>query len=163
MPVTTLQKSSALSIDPTGFTPLKYIPDRPAQFFAWRTDGSCISQNIETKDRDSYLEVLHGFLEKAQTGEITRLLLRCQWGTLMQCDFGKDGYDLYFDACTSQSGYVYQYLPQESCEGDWELLCEILLYFLWFYKKQRGTKWKYVRKELASDHMRFQDGMLCNE
>lgn len=157
-----VEKGSVLSIDPEGFTPLKYIPDRPAQFFAWCTDESCTSQNIETKDRDSYPEVLHGFLEKAQAGEITRLLLRCQGCTLMQCDFGKDGYDLYFDAGTSQSGYVYRYLPEESREGDWELLFEILLYFLQFYKKQRGTKWKYIRKELASAQMRYQGGMLCN-
>lgn len=144
-----VEKESIFSIDPTGFTPLKYIPYRPAQVFAWHPDGSRTSRNIETKDWDSYPEILRDLLEKAQAGEITRLLLRCQAGKIMQCDFRADGCDLYFDACTSQSGYVYWYRPGEGQERDWQLLYDILLYFLRFYKKQKGTKWKYVQKELT--------------
>ena len=53
------------------------------------------------------------------------------------------------DARTSQSGYVYRYCPEEGREKDWRLLYDILLYFLRFYKKQKGTKWKYVQKELT--------------
>lgn len=35
---------------------------------------------------------------------LTALLLRCQGATIMQCDIREGGYDLYFDARTSQSG-----------------------------------------------------------
>ena len=80
----------------------------------------------------------------------------------MQCDFREGDWDLYFDARTSQSGYVYHYLPEEGREGDWEELHNILLDFLRCYKKKKGTKWKYVRKALASDNMRFQNGMICH-
>ena len=155
------EEGRILSIDTTGFTPLKYIPSRPAQIFAWRPDGSRFSQTIETKDRDSYPEILQSLLTRAQAGEFTSLLLRCQGATIMQCDIREGGYDLYFDARTSQSGYVHRYLPEEGREGDWEALCGLLLHFLRFYKKPRGTKWKYVRKVLASDNMRFVNGMIC--
>lgn len=157
------EKGSVLSIDTAGFTPLKYIPGRPAQVFAWMPDGSRTSQNIETKDRDGYPEILTDLLAKAEAGEITRLLLRCQQATIMQCDFEDGRFDLYFDARTSQSGYVYRYLPEEGKAGDWQALYDILLYFLRFYKKPRGTKWKYLRKALASDNMRFQNGMICGD
>lgn len=158
-----VEKGSVLSIDSSGFTPLKYIPGRPAQIFAWHVDGSRTSQNIETQDRDSYPEILEGLLKKARGEEFTRMLLRCQEATIMQCDFREGGYEVYFDARTSQSGYVYRYLAEEGREGDWEALYDILLYFLRFGKKKRGTKWKYVRKELASDNMRFQNGMISDE
>ena len=92
---------------------------------------------------------------------LTALLLRCQGATIMQCDIREGGYDLSFDARTSQSGYVHRYLPEEGREGDREALCGLLLHFLRFYKKPRGTKWKYVRKVLASDNMRFVNGMIC--
>lgn len=158
-----VEKGSVLSIDTAGFTPLKYIPLRPAQVFAWRSDSSRISRNIETKDRDSYPEILEGLLARARAGEIVRLLLRSQEATILQCDFREGGYDLYYDARTSQSGYVYRYLPEEGTEGDWGRLYDLLLYFLRFYKKQKGTKWKYVKKELASDNMRFANGMICDD
>ncbi len=158
-----VEKGSALSIDPAGFTPLRYIPGRPAQVFAWGPDGSRTAQNIETKDRDDYPEILAGLLEKARAGEVTRLLLRCQQATIMQCDFKEGHFDLYFDARTSQSGYVYRYLPEEDKTEDWQALYDILLYFMRFYKKPRGTKWKYLRKALASDNMRFQNGMICSD
>lgn len=154
-------EATVLSIDTAGFTPLKYIPSRPAQLFAWHPDGSRFSQNIGTKGRDSYPDILQDLLTKARAGEFTRLLLRCQGATIMQCDSREGGYDLYFDARTSQSGYVHRYLPEEGREGDWAALYDILLYFLQFYKKPRGTKWKYVRKVLASDNMRFVNGMIC--
>ncbi len=158
-----VEKGLVLPIDTTGFTPLKYIPGRPAQVFAWHRDGSRVSQNIETKDRDIYPELLRQLLDQAREGKITRLLLRCQAATIMECDFREEGYDLFFDARTSQSGYVYKYLPEEGQEGNQELLFDILLYFLRFYKKQKGTKWKYLRKTLMSDNMRFQNGMICDD
>ena len=67
-------------------------------------DGSRFSQTIETKDRDSYPEILQSLLTRAQAKEFASLLLRCQGATIMQCDIRESGYDLYFDACTSQSG-----------------------------------------------------------
>ena len=158
-----VEKGSVLSIDTTGFTPMKYLPGRPAQVFAWRADGSRFSRTIETKDRDSYPEVLEGLLAQAKAGEVVRILLRCQEATILQCDFREGGYDLWFDARTSQSGYVYKYLPEEGTEEDWGRLFDLLLYFLRFYKKQKGTKWKYIRKELASDNMRFHNGMICDD
>lgn len=157
------EKGTVSHIDTAGFTPLKYIPGRPAQVFAWSLDGPRTSRNIETKDRDSYPEILSDLLGKAREGTLARLLLRCQEATIMQVDFREGGYDLYYDARTSQSGYVYRYLPEEGAEGDPDRLYEILLYFLRFYKKQRGTKWKYIRKELASDNMRFVNGMICDD
>ena len=90
----------------------------------------------------------------------TRLLLRGTEGKILQCDFREGGYDLFFDARTSQSGYVYRYLPEEGQEGDWERLYGLLLYFLEKNGKQKGTKWRYVKKELASDNMRFVNGMI---
>lgn len=158
-----VEKGSVLSICPDGFSPMKYLPGRPAQVFVWRGDGSRVSWDIPTKDRDSYPEVLGDLLEKARAGEVVRLLLRCQGATIVQCDFREGGWDLYFDARTSQSGYVYRYLPEEGQEGDWEALHDILLDFLRSYKKKRGTKWRYLRKALASDDMRFENGMICHQ
>lgn len=157
-----VEKGHVLSIDSTGFSPMRYFPQRPAQVFVWRADGSRTSWDIETKDRDSYPEVIADLLGKARTGDAVRLLLRCQGATIMQCDFREGDWDLYFDARTSQSGYVHRYLPEEGREGDWEELHSILLDFLRCYKKKKGTKWKYVRKELASDNMRFLNGMICH-
>ena len=99
----------------TDFTPLKYIPDRPAQVFVWHPDGRCTSRTIETKD----------------------------WAS----------YELYFDARTSQSGHIYWYRPEEGKERDGGLLYDILLYFLQFSKKQKGTKWKYIQKTLIWDDL----------
>ena len=157
-----VEKGHVLSIDPTGFSPMRYFPGRPAQSFGWHADGSRTSWDIETKDRDSYPEVIADLLGKAQAGDTVRLLLRCQEATIMQCDFGDGNWELYFDARTSQSGYVYRYLPEDSQEGNWEELYGILLNFLRYYKKKKGTKWKYIRKELASDNMRFLNGMICH-
>ena len=53
-----VEKGSVLSICPDGFSPMKYLPGRPAQVFVWRGDGSRVSWDIPTKDRDSYPEVL---------------------------------------------------------------------------------------------------------
>lgn len=146
-----VEKGSVRSIDTSGFSPLKYIPSRPAQIFVWHTDGSRDSRTIETKDRDSYPEILKDLLETARTGKIARILLKCQESTVMQCDFREGGYGILFDAQTSQSGYVYRYLPEKGRETDWNLLYDILLHFLRFYKKQRGTKWKYVQETMAYD------------
>lgn len=157
-----VEKGHVLSIDPAGFSPMKYFPQRPAQVFVWHADGSRTSWDIETKDRDSYPEVIADLLGKAQAGDAVRLLLRCQGATIMQCDFREGDWDLYFDARTSQSGYVYRYLPEDSQERNWEELHSILLDFLRRYKKKKGTKWKYVRKELASDNMRFLNGMISH-
>ena len=52
-----VEEGNIFSIDVTDFTPLKYIPGRPAQVFAWHPDGSRTSQTIETKDWDSYPEI----------------------------------------------------------------------------------------------------------
>ncbi len=157
-----VEKGSVLSVGTAGFAPMKYLPGRPAQVFAWGPDGSRFSRNVETKDRDSYPDILEGLLARARAGEVVRLLLRCQEATILQCDFREGGYDLWFDARTSQSGYVYRYLPEEGTEGDWGRLFDLLLDFLRFYKKPKGTKWKYVRKELVSDNMRFVNGMICD-
>ncbi len=158
-----VEKGDVLSIDPSGFSPMKYFPGRPAQVFVWHTDGSRTSWDIETKDRDSYPEVIANLLREARAGNTVRLLLRCQGATIMQCDFQEGNWNLYFDARTSQSNYVYRYLPEEGREGDWEELHSILLDFLRYYKKKKGTKWKYVRKVLASDNMRFSNGMICHD
>ncbi len=115
---------------------------------------------IETQDRDRYPEVLDRLLAEAKAGPTTRLLLRGTEGKILQCDFREGGYDLFFDARTSQSGYVYRYLPEEGQEGDWERLYGLLLYFLEKNGKQKGSKWRYVKKELASDNMRFVNGMI---
>lgn len=156
-----VEEDSVLSIAPSGFTPLKYIPGTPAQVFVWYTNGSRKSWRIETKDRDSYPEVLERLVQQARDGEIARLLLKCSDNTIMQCDVRESGgYDLLYDARTSQSGYVYRYLPEEGREEDWETLYDLLLYFLQFYKKRRGTKWKYVKKAMASDNMLFVNGMI---
>lgn len=157
-----VEEGSALSIDTAGFIPLKYVPDRPAQIFVWYADGTRASRNVETQDRDSYPEILKNLLEKAREGAVTRLLLRCADATVLQCDFREDGYDLLFDSRTSQSGYVDRCLPEEGRKGDWELLYDILLYFLRFYKTPKGTRWEHVRTAMASDHIQLQDGMLCD-
>ena len=57
--------------------------------------------------------------------------------------------DQFLHVTDDTSDYVYRYCPEESQERDWQLLYDILLYFLRFYKKQKGTKWKYVQKELT--------------
>ncbi len=105
-------------------------------------------------------EVLDRLLAEAKAGRTARLLLRGTEGKILQCDFREGGYDLFFDARTSQSGYVYRYLPGEGQEGDWERLYGLLLYFLEKNGKQKGSKWRYVKKELASDNMRFVNGMI---
>lgn len=83
-----VEKEHVLSIDPVGFSPIRYFPGRPAQVFVWHANGSRTSWDIETKDRDNYPKVIANLLEKAQTGETVRLLLRSQGATIMQCDFG---------------------------------------------------------------------------
>ncbi len=155
-----VEKGRTPLIDTTGFTPLKYIPGRPVQIFWWDQGGNRSSMRIETQDRDSYPEVLERLLAEAKAGRTTRLLLRGTEGKILQCDFREGGYDLFFDARTSQSGYVYRYLPGEGQEGDWERLYGLLLYFLEKNGKQKGSKWRYVKKELASDNMRFVNGMI---
>lgn len=155
-----VEKGTTPRIDTAGFTPLKYIPERPAQIFRWDREGRRHAMRIETRDRDSYPEVLTRLLEEAKAGQTALLLLRCAKATIMQCDFREDGYDLFFDARTSQSGYVYRYLPEEGRAGDWERLYDILLCFLEKGIKLKKTKWNYVKKELASDNMRFVNGMI---
>jgi len=157
------EKGAKPLIDTAGFTPLKYLPGRPAQIFQWDREGNRRSRRIETQERDSYPEVVAGLLEKAKAGEIVRLLLRSPEGKIMQCDFRDGGCDLFFDARTSQSGYVYRYLPEEGLEGDWERLSDILLYLLRNNGKLKKTKWKYIKKELASDNMRFSNGMIVDD
>lgn len=156
-----VEKGTTPRIDTAGFTPLQYIPGCPAQIFRWDEQRERTVLRIETKDLDSYPEVLRRLLGEAKAGKTARLLLRCPEGKIMQCDFpAGGGYDLFFDARTSQSGYVYRYLPEEGREGDWERLNDLLLYFLERGGKMKGTKWKYIRKELASDNMRFVNGMI---
>lgn len=151
-------------IDTTGFTPLRYIPARPAQIFCWDREGRRTSMHIDTQDRDSYPEVLTGLLEKARAGKLALLLLRSPESKILQCDFREDGgYDIYFDNRTSQSGYVHRYLPDEGLEGDWGRLYDILLYHLEHNAKLRKTKWKYIKKELVDEDMRFHNGMIIDD
>ncbi len=63
-----VEKGSVLSICSDGFSPMKYLPGRPAQVFVWRGDGSRVSWDIPTKDRDSYPEVLGDLLERRGPG-----------------------------------------------------------------------------------------------
>ena len=88
-----MEKGLVTRIDTAGFTPLKYLPARPVQIFAWSPDGTREYRKIETQERDSYPEILESLLARARAGEIVRLLVRCQEATLMQCDFREGGYE----------------------------------------------------------------------
>lgn len=144
-----VKEDSVFKISTEGFTPLKYMPARPAEFYIYPTGGARKKKLVGSEERDTYPDVVSHLLNRCKRGGVDKLIIRSpRYHKVMLCTFHVDSFDVYFDPKTA-SGGVVQRLELRGNEIDpWETLSEIILHFLKEDDNLKKVKWRSDRLDI---------------
>ena len=146
-----VKEDSVFEIDASGFAPLKYMPQSPAEFFIYQSDGSRKKKSVQSEERDSYPEVVEKILGRCRKGGVEKLIVRSpRYHKLLLCKFedGGCGFDVYFDPKGAAGGFVQRLELAENVEDPWGLLSEIVMCALTNDDIYRKVRWRSVRMEI---------------
>lgn len=140
---------SVFKISTEGFTPLKYMPASPAEFYIYPTGGTRKKKSVSSEERDTCPEVVQKLIKRSRRGDVDKIIIRSpRYHKLLLCVFHDDTFDVYFDPGTSKGGFV-QRLELRGTEPDpWQTLSEIILYFLKEDDSLKKVKWRADRMEI---------------
>lgn len=144
-----VKEDSVFKIDTSGFTPLKYMPQSPAEFYIYPTGGTRKRKLVASEDRDSYPQVIGDLLRRCKKGGIDKLIIRSpRYHRIMLCSFEDGKFDVYFDPKNVAGGFVQRLALPETAEDPWGTLVDIILCFLKNDDNYKKVKWKSFRLEI---------------
>lgn len=140
---------SVFKIDTADFTPLKYMPQSPAEFYIYPFGGTRKKKFVSSENRDSYPQVVSQLLNRCKKGDIDKIIIRSpRYHRVMQCSFENGNFDVYFDPKNISGGFVQRLELRGGTEDLWGTLIDIILCFLKNDDNYRKVKWRSFRLEI---------------
>ena len=144
-----VKDESVFRIDTSGFTPLKYMPQSPAEFYIYFKDGAKKKKSVSSEDRDTYPEVIENILNRCKKGTIEKIIIRSpRYHRLLLCKFEDGAFDVYFDPKNISGGFVQRLELRSNTEDPWGVLVEIIMCFLKNDDNYKKVKWRSSRLDI---------------
>lgn len=144
-----VKEDSIFKISTDGFTPLKYMPQSPAEFYVYPTSGTRKKKLVGSEDRDSYPQVVSDLLNRCRRGGIDKLIIRSpRYHRVMMCSFENGKFDVFYDPKTVAGGFVQRLELRENTEDPWGTLVDIILCFLKNDDNYKKVKWRSQRMDI---------------
>lgn len=146
-----VKEDSVFGIDTSGFTPLKYMPQSPAEFYIYPIGDKKKKKKktVDSEERDSYPEVVANILNRCKKGNIEKLIIRSpRYHRIMLCKFENGAFDVYFDPKNTTGGFVQRLELRGGTEDPWVVLAEIILCFLKNDDNYKKVKWRSCRLDI---------------
>lgn len=141
-----VKENSVFKIDTSGFTPLKYMPQSPAEFYIYFNDGAKKKKIIGSEERDSYPEAVDIILKRCQKGNIEKIIVKSpRYHRLLLCKFENGSFDVFFDPKNTSGGFVQRLELRADTEDPWGVLADIILCFLKNDDNYKKVKWRSDR------------------
>ena len=144
-----VKEDSVFKIDTSGFAPLKYMPQSPAEFYLYPANDTRKKKSVGSEDRDSYPEVVENILKRCKKGGIEKLIVRTpRYHKLLMCRFEDGGFEVYFDPKSAAGGFVQCLELRDDAVDTWGILYEIILCALKNDDYYRKVRWRSVRMDI---------------
>lgn len=144
-----VKEDSVFKISTEGFTPLKYMPASPAEFYIYPSNGTRKKKIVSSENRDNYPQVIADLLRRCRKGGIDKIILRSpRYHRVMLVSFDNGQFDVYYDPKTAVGGFVQRLALREGTEDPWGTLEDIILCFLKNDDNYKKVKWKSYHLEI---------------